>query len=104
MNQFNLYIGADNATGIVNKDKIIYYLTHTFSGFTIIDSIGLWEGKRESSVVVSIFTNKNRRFMIEFIKGLCAVLKQDCVVMQSMIAEKGNMDMKIDFLPPADMK
>lgn len=112
MNQFNLYIGADNKTGQVDKDKIVSYLTHVFDGFSIMDSIGLWKGTKESSVVVTIFTDKNRWFMVEFIKGLCSVLKQDCIIMQSMIAEESTpvafsrdkVTMRIDFLPPTSIE
>jgi hypothetical protein len=88
MTQFNLYIGANNRTGQVEIDKIVRYIGHVFSGFTIVDSIGYWQGKAEKSIVVTIFTDeKDRWFMIEYVKGLATMLMQDCIILQTIKAD-----------------
>ena len=85
MTQFNLYIGANNQTGIVEIDKIVHYIGKVFEGFAIVNTSGYWQGKAEKSIIVTIFTDeKDRWFMIEYIKGLATILMQDCIILQTV--------------------
>lgn len=50
-----IYIGANNSTGIVELDTIIYLLAKEgIEGYTIINTIGIWQGKKENSVIIDI--------------------------------------------------
>ena len=96
--QFNLYIGSNNETGQVDQEIIIRWLTNAFDDFTVIPSIGYYKGKPEASMVVTIFTDqKDRFFMIEFIKGLAVVLKQESIGMQSVYSDGSN---SLDWIMP----
>jgi hypothetical protein len=44
MTKFTLYIGANNQTKEVDKELLINEVSKWFKGFTVSDSIGLWEG------------------------------------------------------------
>lgn len=49
-----LFIGANNETGEVEVDKLVKLLDDTFSGYTVYETVGRWEGKNENSVIVEI--------------------------------------------------
>jgi hypothetical protein len=57
MIEHKLFVGANNKTGEVEVDKIIEIVGHYFAGFTVQEAIGVWQGKREKSVVVTIIAN-----------------------------------------------
>ena len=54
---YRLYIGANNTTGEVEKDKLLAILDAHFEGYTVTDSVGRWQGKNEKSVIVDIATD-----------------------------------------------
>jgi hypothetical protein len=47
-----LYIGADNATGLIDLPRIESIISKTHEGFTVIPSVGSWHGMTEPSAVV----------------------------------------------------
>ena len=95
MKQFNLYIGADNKVGQVDKVTLVSLLNNVFLGYTIIDAIGYWQGKAEKSILVTIFTaERDRFFMLEYCRGIATVLNQDCICLQTIEA---NGEMSINF-------
>jgi hypothetical protein len=51
---YQLYVGADNATGLVSLKALRKVLDARHAGYTITFSEGSWEGKREHSVVVTV--------------------------------------------------
>lgn len=59
MKKINFYIGANNKTGKVETQKAIEVLNKYYEGMNIIKSslselIGVWQGKKEASILVSI--------------------------------------------------
>ena len=83
---YKLYIGSNNTTKEVEKEKIIEVLNKYFKGYTIIDSIGLWEGIIEKSVIVSIIDEVKD----EVVEELKEVLVQDSILVEYI-------DSKINF-------
>lgn len=51
---YNLYIGANNGTGEVELDKLNFVLSEYFSGYTVVNANGYWNGKPEASVLVVV--------------------------------------------------
>lgn len=49
-----LYVGADNATGDLDIDRLAKIVSKRHDGFTIVPAIGYWLGKREPSAQVII--------------------------------------------------
>lgn len=95
MNQFNLYIGSDNTSGEVDIFKLTEYLNTIFDGYTITHGKGYWKSKAENMAIVTIFTTKTRTELVYIVAQLCRILKQDCIVLQS-IKEQVNIDSLFD--------
>lgn len=53
-----LFIGADNTTGVVDIDLLCKILDSSHDGWTLTESLGSWQGKREHSVSVLIHDNE----------------------------------------------
>jgi hypothetical protein len=51
---YQLYVGADNVTGLVSLKALRKVLDARHAGYTITFGEGSWEGKREHSVVVTV--------------------------------------------------
>lgn len=54
MKKINFYIGANNKTGKVETQKALGVLTRYYEGMNISELIGVWQGKKEASILVSI--------------------------------------------------
>ena len=54
MKKINFYIGANNKTGKVETQKALEVLTRYYEGMNISELIGVWQGKKEASILVSI--------------------------------------------------
>ena len=82
---FRLYIGADNTTGQVSIENVTQVLKDfSIEGATFINTIGLWGGELEKSLVVEttqMFHNEKSlaAFAEKLCKKLCEKLGQDCV-------------------------
>jgi len=99
MNQFNLYIGADNQTGDRQTETIENSLAVFFEGWTRTDTVGYWQGKLETSTLVTIFTPKDRIYMLSVCRNIAAQLMQDCICLQSLVYEDDQLVHYIDFVP-----
>lgn len=51
---YRFYVGANNATGIIEREKLVAFLDDRFNGYTLIDAIGRWRGSAEPSVIVEV--------------------------------------------------
>jgi hypothetical protein len=81
-NKVVLYIGADNQTGIVNTEKLELVLDSEFDGYTIVESIGHWQGTKENSVIVTIFTDWNREKVDSLVKELRGAMNQYSILVE----------------------
>jgi hypothetical protein len=93
---YYLYIGADNTTGIVGKDDIIQVLSRRFDGFTLQDTVGYWKGKPEQSCMVTLANIADGNVVQETARELAEILKQDAV---GVVAMPTNMA----FITPATL-
>lgn len=56
--KFELYIGADNDTGVLDRDAITSLVAEIFpEGFTFVSGYGCWQGTSELMAVVTIVGN-----------------------------------------------
>lgn len=51
---WQLYVGASNISGVVETDKLYEPLIRRHLGWTITFGYGYWDGRQESSVIVTI--------------------------------------------------
>lgn len=78
MEYTKLYIGSNNETGILEKDTIIIVLNTlgNTQGYTIIDTIGYWNGTSEPSCIIEIYGSYN----LSIVDILKKELKQDSIM------------------------
>jgi hypothetical protein len=57
---WNLYIGSDNETGTIDHRKMRRVLDEFHVGYTIAYTVGAWEGRSESSVIVTLTGTESR--------------------------------------------
>ena len=80
---FTYYVGANNRTGVVERDKLLAYLTKNgITGCTVRDSVGIWEGNQEQSVAVEIIDDETLTDKLVSIKtGMCELLEQKAILL-----------------------
>ena len=72
-----ILVGADNATGLVDRETLAAILDARHQGWTMRDGMGSWQGQREESVSVLIMDDQDR---IEgTVRALITPLRQDAV-------------------------
>jgi len=72
-----LFIGSNNKTHKVERDKLEKVLGKYHEGFTVQPAVGYWQGVREDSVTVVISDEFDT--ILETIKKLKYELKQDAI-------------------------
>lgn len=58
---YRLYIGANNTTGIVEKQKALSIASQAFEGFTAIEATGYWQSQPENTLLLEIETRKAKQ-------------------------------------------
>lgn len=71
-------VGANNATGEVDKAAIVAAVAAVFDGFTVIDAAGYWKGQPEKSVVVEVASLGTGAGFADKCAGLAATLALTC--------------------------
>lgn len=72
-----ILVGADNATGLVDRETLAAILDARHQGWTMRDGMGSWQGQREESVSVLVMDDQDR---IEgTVRALITPLRQDAV-------------------------
>lgn len=72
-----LFVGSNNTTLRVERDKLIRTLEKRHKGFTVLPARGHWEGMSEESVAVLIHDEVDT--IMDTISDLKATLKQDAI-------------------------
>ena len=81
-----LFIGSNNRTGKVEREKLETVLSKYHEGFTIQPAVGYWNGQREQSVSVIISDSFDK--ILETVKKLKYELKQESIAYH----EIGNLE------------
>jgi len=58
MKKINFYIGANNKTHEIEIEKALKVLTKYYEGMNISELVGVWKGKQEKSMLISIVCEK----------------------------------------------
>ena len=72
-----ILVGADNVTGLVDRETLAAILDSRHEGWTIRDGIGSWQGKREESVTVLLSDDHDA--VMATIRSLITPLRQDAI-------------------------
>ena len=79
MKKAYLYIGQNNDTKKLESDKIEKIVSSYFDGFTAIEVIGFWRGKKELSLKIEIVTDEENAKLVRLCKELKKELKQESI-------------------------
>jgi hypothetical protein len=83
MKKINYYIGSNNTTKMVEKDKALEVLSRHYEGMSISDIMGVWHGTREASIMVSIMADTADLSLIRTAcKELNTVLDQEAIMVE----------------------
>lgn len=82
LSTMQLFIGSNNKTHKVERELLIKTLSKYHEGFTVQPATGYWMGAREDSVTVII--SDERDSIIDTVKRLKQVLKQDAIAVQEV--------------------
>jgi hypothetical protein len=77
-----LYVGADNQTGTIDRDRLAGIMAKHVAGFTIIESEGYWHGMTEPSAVIMVTDDHDH--ISEAVADIKTELGQDAVGVQRM--------------------
>ena len=58
MKKINLYIGSNNKTKLLEKEKALTILTKYYEGMNISELVGVWKGEEEKSLLVMVVCEK----------------------------------------------
>jgi len=73
------YIGANNVDKMVDRTQIIKVLRLYWDSFTLVPSIGVWNGEQEESCMVIVWANTNKHKADRIARHLCIMLEQKFV-------------------------
>ena len=83
MKKINFYIGANNTTKIVERDKALAILSSYYEGMNVTEIIGYWQGEKEDSILVSIVTETVDFTLVKTVcKKLNAELDQQAIMVE----------------------
>jgi len=85
MIKYYLYIGSDNTTHKLEKEKAIELVGRHFEGFTAYEVIGFWQGSQEKTLKVEIVADQDQDTVIaKLAKELKQALNQDAIMMEKI--------------------
>lgn len=77
-----LYVGANNLTGEVDRDDLIKILNDRHLGYTLAEATGMWQGKAEPSVIVTLADDLSKIKQTAWL--IKVALEQDAVGMVTL--------------------
>jgi hypothetical protein len=83
MKKINFYIGSNNKTKILEKEKAIKILANSYEGMNISELIGYWKGSQEKTLLISIVCdNVDYTLLKNTAKKINKDLDQDAVMVE----------------------
>lgn len=85
MTKHYIYIGSNNTTHELEKEKAIVEISKYFEGFTAYEVVGFWKGSQEKTLKVEIVSDGNSdAAIIRLCKELKAILLQDAIMLETI--------------------
>lgn len=83
MKKINYYIGSNNRTHELEKDKALTILSQAYEGMTTSELVGYWKGSSERTLLVSVVCDAVDYTQVKTIcKQLNSELDQDAVMVE----------------------
>lgn len=74
MKKINLYIGSNNTTHELEKDKALSILANYYEGMSTSELVGYWKGQQERTLLVSIMCEA---VDLTLLKNVCKNLNRE---------------------------
>jgi hypothetical protein len=82
MKRLTLYIGADNDTGLIDRETIRRWADDHFpEGYTLIDGKGYWRGNQETTCILTNISKEFPEIVKEWVALLRSFLNQQSILM-----------------------
>ena len=82
--RIKFYIGANNDTGEVELEKAMTILDKYYTGYTVYNTGGIWNGKGEDCAVVEVIKNDDA-MLTEKVKAIAGEIK-DALKQEAVLA------------------
>lgn len=83
MKKIQFYIGANNTTKQLEKDKALSILSGYYEGMNVTEIVGYWRGEKEDSLLVSVVMESVDYTMIKTVcKELNSKLDQQAIMVE----------------------
>ena len=83
MKKINYYIGSNNTTHELEKDKALSIMSEAYEGMTTSELIGYWKGSQERTLLVSIVCDSVDYTLLKTVcKRINNELNQDAVMVE----------------------
>ena len=73
-----IFVGSDNATHHVDRDRLYAALNARYEGWTVTDAVGAWRGQREESVRL-VVVDDSEQGLTAWLADLRDALHQDAI-------------------------
>ena len=80
MRRVTLHLGADNATGRIDRERVAEVVASYWGGATILWGTGVWQGGQEESAMILVYTDAGRDQVKSFADLLQEEFKQEEVI------------------------
>ena len=81
MQKVSFYIGSNNTTKQKEPEKAFLVLNSFFSDYTILNTIGAWQGLQEESFIIEVITDKTEEELLSIRDQLKTALAQESVLL-----------------------
>ena len=82
MKKVRFYIGANNDTKKLERDKIEATLNKHYDGYTAYEVVGYWHGDRETTLLVELISDEADAVHVKVAKELKTVCEQESVLIE----------------------
>lgn len=74
MKKINYYIGSNNQTHELEKDKALAILANSYEGMSTTELVGYWKGQSEKTLLVSVVCD-----VVDYtqVKSVCKQINRD---------------------------
>ena len=77
-----MYIGSNNTTHILEKEKAEAIVGKYFDGFTAFEVVGYWRGNKEKTLKIEIVAEVDSAVIVRVAKELKKELEQDSIMVE----------------------
>ena len=82
MQKVRFYVGSNNTTHELEREKIEGVLAQHYEGFSAFEIVGYWNGEREKSLMIEVISEEPATLHAKVAKKLCEVCEQDTVMLE----------------------